>query len=61
MSAGWATLKVRDAGCGLPGVVSECHGVASPGMQERLAQFGGVLAIDSQPAGTTVMARLPMT
>lgn len=60
VSAGWATLEVRDAGCGLPGVVQECHGVGITGMRERLAQFGGALTIDSQPTGTTVVARLPL-
>ena len=33
-------------------------GVGVPGMQERMAQLGGRLEIDSSPAGTTVRATI---
>jgi signal transduction histidine kinase len=62
IAGAYATLQVRDNGCGM----SEGHGARPPhlgllGMQERAAEFGGGLHVTSAPGkGTTVRVRLPL-
>ncbi len=51
-------LEVRDDGRGLPGEVRS--GVGLHAMQERAAELGGVCTVESGPAGTVVLARLPL-
>jgi len=51
-------LRVRDDGTGVqPDAVP---GVGLTSMEERAAEVGGTLLIDSGADGTTVTARLPM-
>jgi signal transduction histidine kinase len=61
-------LAVSDAGRGMmsEGTVGEADslralGVGIAGMRARLKQLGGVLEIRSSPAGTTVMALVPLS
>lgn len=54
----WLVLEVRDDGCGLP--VDMRNGVGLRAMQERAAELGGVCTVESGPAGTMVLARLPL-
>ncbi len=51
-------LEVRDDGRGLPAGVRS--GVGLQAMQERAAELGGVCTVESGPAGTVVLARLPL-
>jgi signal transduction histidine kinase len=51
-------LEVRDDGRGLPADVR--NGVGLHAMQERAAELGGVYSVESGPAGTVVLARLPL-
>lgn len=51
-------LEVRDDGRGLPAEVRS--GVGLHAMQERAAELGGVCTVESGPAGTVVLARLPL-
>jgi PAS domain S-box-containing protein len=59
-------LEVRDQGKGIPEEMQhtiafgELHGVGLRGMRERLRQLGGHLLVQSDSAGTTVIAKLPM-
>ncbi|MGC1129434.1 MAG: GAF domain-containing sensor histidine kinase [Candidatus Acidiferrales bacterium] len=54
-------LEIRDQGCGLPAAAGETQqlGVGIRSMEERLRQFGGSLAIESNGSGTKVRAILP--
>jgi PAS domain S-box-containing protein len=54
---GEVRVEVQDKGKGMP--IHQTAGVGLRGMKERLAQFGGALEIQSNGAGTTVIARLP--
>jgi signal transduction histidine kinase len=62
---GEACLKVRDEGQGISSerqrqfVMGTQGGVGLRGMQERVAQLGGKLQIQSSDKGTTVIALLP--
>lgn len=52
-------LIARDDGCGAPGDLRRGNGLS--GMGERLAQFGGQLAIDTAPGqGFSLSARVPL-
>jgi signal transduction histidine kinase len=51
-------LEARDDGRGLPDDVRT--GVGLHAMQERAAELGGVCTVESGPAGTVVLARLPL-
>ncbi|MFZ2359682.1 MAG: sensor histidine kinase, partial [Anaerolineae bacterium] len=51
-------LEVRDDGRGLPDDVRS--GVGLHAMQERAAELGGTCTVESGPAGTVVLARLPL-
>jgi two-component system NarL family sensor kinase len=50
---------VSDSGRGIP--EGTLAGVGLRGMQERVGQFGGTLKITSTTAGTTVIAKIPLT
>lgn len=52
-------VEISDQGKGMP--ESKSLGVGLRGMKERVAQFGGDVAIHSSGMGTTVVARLPLT
>ena len=55
-------MTISDEGKGFtkPSAVEPASvGVGIAGMNERIIQLGGVLAIDSRPGGTTVTARVP--
>jgi signal transduction histidine kinase len=54
----WLVLEIRDDGRGLPDEVRT--GVGLHAMQERAAELGGVCTVESGPAGTVVLARLPL-
>jgi signal transduction histidine kinase len=54
----WLALEVRDDGRGLPADMR--NGVGLHAMQERAAELGGVCTVASGPAGTVVLARLPL-
>jgi signal transduction histidine kinase len=60
-----ACLEISDEGRGIPpGKQQEIEsnarvGVGIRGMRERIAQFGGVMQIQSSGKGTTVVARMP--
>lgn len=54
----WLALEVRDDGRGLPADMR--NGVGLHAMQERAAELGGVCTVESGPAGTVVLARLPL-
>ena len=56
---GWIELEIRDHGRGLPPKADDQLGVGISGMRERLLQLGGSLTIESNPNGTTVLARIP--
>jgi NarL family two-component system sensor histidine kinase LiaS len=57
---GETTLLVQDNGAGFDaGAPSQGLGLRS--MRERLAAVGGTLRVDSGPAGTSVVARVPLT
>jgi signal transduction histidine kinase len=52
-------LIARDDGCGAPSELRRGNGLS--GMNERLAQFGGQLAIDTAPGqGFSLSARVPL-
>ncbi len=50
-------LEVQDSGCGMANQVS--LGVGLRGMRERLTQAGGLLSIESDHEGTTILASMP--
>jgi len=62
---GHVTLTVADNGKGIPhDVLARCRGGAAPGiglggMRERLAEFGGVISVDSSSGGSVVQAIIP--
>ncbi len=51
-------LEIQDSGRGLPSQAPS--GVGLRGMRERLRQIGGQLDIESEPAGTTVLASVSL-
>jgi PAS domain S-box-containing protein len=56
-------LEVSDSGCGFSGgniLDREAHGLGIQAMRERVQQLGGRLEIESGPAGTRVLAVLPL-
>jgi signal transduction histidine kinase len=58
-------VEIKDAGKGISpskqmAIRSEGTGVGFRGMRERLRQFGGHLEIQSDSAGTSVTAKLPL-
>jgi signal transduction histidine kinase len=59
-------MTIQDNGRGMPAAVLEnfeagmASGVGLAGMRERLAEFGGTLAVESSPSGTTVRAGIPV-
>lgn len=60
------TLEVKDNGKGIPAYLLQLAkdslgtlGVGLRGMNERVNQLGGTLALRSTPEGTTVVARIP--
>ena len=58
-------LEVQDQGKGiapekLTGIQSQGGGVGIQGMRERVRQFGGVLKIQSNEAGTTIDVTIPI-
>lgn len=66
-AGGELLLEVRDQGHGMPpGAMDSTRsgvrgsGVGITGMQERVQQLGGSLAIESDAGGTTVKATLPL-
>src|SRR5690606_24244319 len=53
-------LTVKDDGIGFDETVADrLLGVGLPGMRERMARLGGSVTISGNPAGTTLVARLP--
>ena len=63
-----AVLRVRDFGRGMPVELKEGFdvngnhvGVGLSGMRERVADFGGSFAIESNSHGTTIIVALPLT
>jgi signal transduction histidine kinase len=60
------TLAVRDAGRGIPEQVldqfqeSGTAGIGLAGMRERVADLGGELRVQSNKAGTILMASIPL-
>jgi PAS domain S-box-containing protein len=65
--AGIATLTVRDHGRGIPENILERFrhsklggGVGLAGMAERVGEVGGQLQIESDPSGTTLIAKIPV-
>jgi PAS domain S-box-containing protein len=63
-----AVLRVRDFGHGMPLELKEGSdlngnhvGVGLSGMRERVADFGGSFAIESNAHGTTIIVALPLT
>jgi signal transduction histidine kinase len=58
-------LTIQDNGRGLPAGVMEnfsaglASGVGLAGMRERLAEFGGTLAVETSHSGTMVRASIP--
>lgn len=53
-------LTVKDDGIGFDeSVADQVLGVGLPGMRERMARLGGAVRISGDPAGTTLIARLP--
>lgn len=56
------TLQVVDDGRGMAARPEpDSGGFGLTGMRERAARHGGVLAVETGPAGTTVTARIPVT
>ncbi len=60
----WVRLEISDTGKGitrerLQAMSTAQVGVGVRGMEERVRQFGGVLAIESTHAGTTVRVEIP--
>ncbi len=53
-------LAVRDHGSGPPESLGEGIGVGIAGMKERMLQLGGMLTIEANHPGTTVIAWLPV-
>ena len=64
---GKVTLEVKDNGTGIPADLLEpakdslgTLGVGLRGMNERVNQLGGTLELRSTPAGTTIVATIPL-
>ncbi len=53
-------LTVRDDGIGFDASADEILGVGLPGMRERMARLGGAVEISSDPAGTVLVANIPL-
>jgi len=53
-------LTVRDDGIGFDVTAGEILGVGLPGMRERMARLGGAVDISSNPAGTVLVANIPL-
>jgi signal transduction histidine kinase len=53
-------LIVRDDGVGFDVSAAEILGVGLPGMRERMARLGGAVDISSNPAGTVLVANIPL-
>lgn len=51
-------IIVQDRGKGIPESVD--HGVGLRGMRERVAQFGGLLEIETSSSGTTITSTFPI-
>ncbi len=60
-TAGHVTVTVEDDGAGFAPAAPRAGRLGLLGMQERVAQVGGALEIESAPGrGTTVIARIPV-
>jgi signal transduction histidine kinase len=57
-SNGSVHVQVTDDGCGFDPGAPDCTGLGLVGMRERVELAGGALAIESQPAGPTVVRAL---
>jgi len=66
VEADTVTLAVRDAGRGISEQVLErfretgVAGIGLAGMRERVADLGGEMRIESNQAGTVLMASIPL-
>ncbi len=58
-SGGEIKLEIRDAGKGLPPGAKVNKGVGFCGMQERIQHLGGIIAVESDRNGTTVICTVP--
>jgi signal transduction histidine kinase len=57
-SNGSVRVQVTDDGCGFDPSAPDCAGLGLVGMRERVELAGGALAIESRPAGPTVVRAL---
>ncbi len=53
-------MESADVGGTVVGESESQPGVGIAGMRERLAQVGGLLAVNFHPDGSTVCARIPL-